>query len=177
MATGMQVANYVIQRYNETKENKDYRPLTNLKLQKILYFIQGWTVSGVGAGDALIDDTFEKWKFGPVIREVYREFKSEGANELLNPMTIATINNNRLEFDLPMLDNSDFDRIDDLNILIDNLLRRSATELVNETHREVPWSKQKDAIESGAQNLEYSISEIRDVFTNDSTAQEFIEIQ
>lgn len=43
--------------------------ITNLKLQKMLYFVQLRSIQV--DGHELIEDDFEAWKFGPVINKVY----------------------------------------------------------------------------------------------------------
>ena len=47
-------------------------PITNLKLQKLLYFVQG-EYSRV-KGTRLIADDFYAWQLGPVVPNVYAEY-------------------------------------------------------------------------------------------------------
>ena len=54
--------------------------ITNLSLNKIIYFIHAWYLAKTGA--PLIDAKIEAWEYGPVIREVYSEFKKFGASEI-----------------------------------------------------------------------------------------------
>ena len=46
--------------------------LTNLKLQKLLYF--AWIEYFKKTGKPLFDDDFEAWKYGPVVPSVYYDF-------------------------------------------------------------------------------------------------------
>ncbi|MEA9709925.1 Panacea domain-containing protein [Xanthomonas campestris] len=48
--------------------------ITNLALQKILFFCHGWCIAK--SGKSLIKQEFEAWQYGPVLQHVYREFKS-----------------------------------------------------------------------------------------------------
>lgn len=48
--------------------------LTNLALQKLLYFVHGWFYSIYE--QPLIKNKFEAWKYGPVQRVIYDQFKS-----------------------------------------------------------------------------------------------------
>jgi uncharacterized phage-associated protein len=48
--------------------------LTNLALQKLLYFVHGWFYSMYE--QPLIKNKFEAWQYGPVQRVVYDQFKS-----------------------------------------------------------------------------------------------------
>ncbi|WP_270788320.1 Panacea domain-containing protein [Weissella cibaria] len=175
MATGMEVANYVVKYYNDKKESSNFKPLTNLKLQKVLYFIQGWSLTEFEA--PIINEPFEKWKYGPVIRSVYREFKSQGADELVNPMGIAKIENNDVKFETPMLKDDDLEKGIELENLINKLLQNPVSDLVRETHREAPWKDSKVDIENGISDLKYTNDEIKKVFTTDETAKKFIAIK
>ncbi|MBQ6623932.1 MAG: DUF4065 domain-containing protein, partial [Mogibacterium sp.] len=54
-----------------TKCVREQEPITNLHLQKILYFIQRDYVKKIG--EPLFADEFEAWKFGPVVPCIYYE--------------------------------------------------------------------------------------------------------
>lgn len=56
-------------------------PVSNLHLQKILYFANMFYFKK--NGEHLIDDNFEAWQFGPVIREVYYQYVIFGFNLIL----------------------------------------------------------------------------------------------
>lgn len=52
--------------------------LTNLKLQKLIYFAHGWYLAL--ANEPLIHEQIQSWKLGPVVNELYqhlREYRSE----------------------------------------------------------------------------------------------------
>ncbi len=66
------VANYVIGYANKLGQS-----VTNPKLQKILYFIQGYGYSKLNK--QLIDADFEAWTYGPAIRNIYIEFSRFGS--------------------------------------------------------------------------------------------------
>jgi uncharacterized phage-associated protein len=70
--TAMDVAKYTI-----SKCQKDNHPITNLQLQKMLYYIQYYFF--INCNGPLFDDDFQAWKFGPVIYDVYKEYKIYGA--------------------------------------------------------------------------------------------------
>jgi uncharacterized phage-associated protein len=50
------------------------RAITNLALQKIVYFCHVWSL--IELNRPLIRHQFEAWEFGPVLPYLYREFKS-----------------------------------------------------------------------------------------------------
>ncbi|MCC6230530.1 MAG: SocA family protein [Phycisphaerales bacterium] len=56
------------------------KPLDQMKLQKLLYFSQGWHLA---LGDRpLFDEDFEAWRWGPVLRSLRSEFKNFGAEPI-----------------------------------------------------------------------------------------------
>ncbi len=54
--------------------------MTNLRLQKMLYFAQGWMLARHGR--PLFDDAIEAWQYGPVVPTCYNWFKGCGGNPL-----------------------------------------------------------------------------------------------
>jgi len=50
--------------------------ITPMKIQKLTYFAHGWHLAL--ADQPLIDEQVEAWKFGPVIRTLYSEFREYG---------------------------------------------------------------------------------------------------
>ena len=62
------------------------RSITNLALQKLLYFAHGLHL--VDTGKPLVTGFFEAWRFGPVHPVAYHAFKSAGAGPILFRATI-----------------------------------------------------------------------------------------
>ena len=56
--------------------DKSDRPITNLKLQKFVYYAQAWHL--VFFNRKLYDDPIEAWIHGPAIRSLYRKYKRSG---------------------------------------------------------------------------------------------------
>ena len=78
MANGLdifRVSNLVIDTAKESNIE-----LTSLKLQKILFFLQGFYLYKYKA--RLIDGNFAKWQYGPIEREVYDCFTSNGSSPI-----------------------------------------------------------------------------------------------
>ena len=71
------VANYLLQRAKERGES-----LSILQLVKLVYLAHGWCL-GFDRGP-LINGTVQAWKHGPVVREVYRNFRSQGSHDIKN---------------------------------------------------------------------------------------------
>lgn len=70
-----------LSKYIVTKCANDKCPITNLQLQKILYYIQKDYLS---RGELAFEDQFEAWQFGPVIRAVYYYFCGNGAMPIIS---------------------------------------------------------------------------------------------
>ena len=56
------------------------RPLTQMKLQKMVYFAQG--VHLALYKEPLVQDTFQAWKYGPVIPDIYNIYKYYGSSPI-----------------------------------------------------------------------------------------------
>lgn len=65
---GRAVANFVLDVCEA--EGKD---VTNLALQKIVFFCHAWSLARLGR--PLVKHDFEAWQFGPVLQYLYRHFK------------------------------------------------------------------------------------------------------
>jgi uncharacterized phage-associated protein len=72
------IANLIL---NKAAENGE--KLRPLKLQKLMYYLCGYYQAAYGK--PLIDSAIEAWDYGPVIPELYREFKDFGAKEITRP--------------------------------------------------------------------------------------------
>lgn len=65
-----------IAKYTIDKCTKEMHPISNLQLQKILYYIQReFLQQGIRA----FPEEIEAWQFGPVVPEVYRQYCGFGA--------------------------------------------------------------------------------------------------
>lgn len=99
--------------------------LTNLKLQKLLYYQQGYHLAVFGT--PLFDEDIEAWMYGPVVPCVYDEFSKSGSNAL----PITTSNVIRLNEEEEVLFNQVYQAYRDF----------SAIGLMNRTHNEQPWQQ------------------------------------
>lgn len=64
----------------------EQKPLTNISLQKILYFAQGFYLAETG-GQRLFSDKIYAWEYGPVIKSVYHQYKRFGNNQITSAQT------------------------------------------------------------------------------------------
>lgn len=69
MATAYDVANYLIYLLSDCCDD-----LTNMKLNKLLYYAQGHYLQKTG--HPLFSDTIEAWDHGPMVNSVYQKYKS-----------------------------------------------------------------------------------------------------
>lgn len=105
-------------------ENGEKEGITNLKLQKILYFAQAsFLVSKMNK--SIFSDRIEAWTFGPVVPSVYHEYKIYG-----NKPIVKT-------YDL------DIDTEDEelLNNVWEVFGQYSAGHLVDMSHAHKPWKE------------------------------------
>ncbi len=71
MYEARKICNFILTHYDAEKHD-----LTNLRLNKLLYFIHGWALTS--RPDGLVRNHFEAWKLGPVIKSVYNAFQGFG---------------------------------------------------------------------------------------------------
>jgi len=69
---GREIANFVLDACDATGKN-----VTNLALQKIIYFCHVWTL--IEYQKPLLKHQFEAWEFGPVLPYLYRDFKENSS--------------------------------------------------------------------------------------------------
>jgi len=129
---GREVANFVLD-YCEGEG----REVTNLALQKLIYFCHVWSL--IGFGRPLISHQFEAWEFGPVIPYLYREFKQFDRSGITGRATRINVNNGSKEVVRYLFDD------ETLQLLRDTLgfySRIRASDLVGLSHVEGgPWHK------------------------------------
>lgn len=118
------IANFYIQLVNSLPDNT----IDNLKLNKLLYYAQGWSLNRLGK--PLFDDEIQAWDYGPVIPDVYHTFKKYGSKCIRKPIA---------EFDENVLES------DELELLVDvytNYGKYTGWALKDMTHvKGSPWDK------------------------------------
>lgn len=167
MEPALFIANYII----EYSNSKQYL-INNLKLQKILYFINARSL--VEKGKPMFNETIQKWKFGPVVPRVYHEYKRNGASQI----TVDDIVQQLLEFSDDKLTINEYSakKISNetkklIQETVDALDRYSAFELVDKTHEHLIWKKDEDRILAGEQHISYKNDEIERFFKTNTDEQ------
>jgi len=124
--------------------------LSNLKLQKLLYYAQGHHLAQRRA--PLFTEPIQAWSHGPVVPQVYHEFKSSGNSSI----------------ELPPDDSFTWNDVDPVT---SDLLSRvwntyggySAGRLRNMTHEERPW---KAHWREDERHTRIPVEEIEEYFTS-----------
>lgn len=87
--SSLQVANAFIELAEKTSGER----LTNMKLQKLLYFAQGWHIAV--RGKPLFNEQIEAWDYGPVVPTVYHKFSHRGAQPIIKKATAIVFDGER----------------------------------------------------------------------------------
>lgn len=105
--------------------------LTHLKLQKMIYYIQAWSL-GIKK-KKMFDEAFEAWIHGPVCRKVYDRFAA--SKNIYSEITLA---DRQEEGNFEQICDTDSQFID---YILENYLGFSGAELEEMSHQERPWQE------------------------------------
>ncbi len=128
--------------------------LSNLKLQKLLYYAQGHSLAVTGK--PLFDAPIEAWDHGPVVVDVYRAFKSFGAQNI--PVSVVR------NFNQEYID-SEARRL--LESVWSEEGSKAAWVLREKTHGEAPW---RSVYVEGVQNIIIERKSIQQFFVDQHMA-------
>lgn len=129
MVSATDLSSYIV-----TEAYRRGKPITQLKLQKILYYVQGKYLALYRK--PLFPEDIEAWTYGPVVRDVYVKYVSNGALPL-KPSSRES---------LPLLSSQDKACVD---AVLDEKLSYSSSALVGMTHSETPWLEHAEEVKSG----------------------------
>ena len=138
MYCALDIARYIVQH-----ENSNGRTVSNLRLQKLLYFVQ-CAFLGV-LSNPCFSDEMEAWDYGPVVPAVYHRYKVYGSTIIPSPNAEVSVFSNESEKQL-------------VDQMLDTCAGFTTRELVDATHRQSPW---RDVFISGVNNV-ISIKSIAD---------------
>jgi len=145
MAGMKELAEHIISVANETEKS-----ITNLQLQKILFFIFGRLVKNNGSQDSLVlktyDLQFRRWSYGPVIEQIYFDYNHFGGRPIL---------------DSNVKKSKDYAQFDDA---IKQLLEIDPFRLVEITHKLPSWARFKEDIENRNYIPPYQIEDFKREF-------------
>ena len=115
MYMAVQLARYIV-----SKCIQDGCPISNLQLQKILYYVQKEFLK---SGKPAFSDDLEAWQFGPVVPSVYYRFCGFGA------MPITCFGNNESLIEIDPADRAVIDSV------VEEKRSLPPWDLVEETHK------------------------------------------
>lgn len=144
MYDAMDIAEYVL----DYCENELKKPITNLQLQKFLYYIQGAFIRDTNK--TIFDNAIEAWQYGPVVPEVYFWFSKFMSSPITGIKTSDNLNLTDKEKEI-------------IKKVISENIDLGPWELVDKTHKESPWLK--NYVEN--LNLKIGIEDLKNFFCED----------
>jgi uncharacterized phage-associated protein len=129
------VANLMI----DISNKKAIKDLTPMKLQKLLYYTQGWCL-GVDGNEAF-HEQIEAWRYGPVVQSIYDSTKEYGNGTI----TQLLVSQDEKAFGVGVPEVLDGDEMSELKPVLKWILEQygslSGIQLSNMTHAEGgPWA-------------------------------------
>ena len=118
------VANYLIFLASQENQEKEREGITNLKLQKILYFSQAYYLAKLDK--PLFAEKLEAWEYGPVVPEIYRKLKRYGSKPIIEEEDKSNLAEEDKEI---------------LKKVWDTFGGYSASRLVDVVHAHAPWKE------------------------------------
>lgn len=149
MYNAIDVANYIVNKSIDLGS-----PVSNLKLQKLLYYVQAAKMVEDNSLDGMFTDKICAWKYGPVVESVYHNFKIYANMPIKGKIKVRGVD---LLEDLlaeEEYDPSSIIKLEDqtkINEVIEAYLTVNAMDLVRKTHAEDPW---KDAYQAKQAHIE-----------------------
>lgn len=117
------IAKWFLNHVRQLNSDEDEEYLSNLKLQKLLYYAQG---TSLALNDRpLFNEEIVHWQHGPVVKEVYFTYQSYKGNPII--------------FDEDFNEKIDKEDEELLNTVYETFGCYSAWGLRNMTHNEDPW--------------------------------------
>lgn len=150
------VANYIVNYCID-----ESMPVSNLKLQKLLYYVQA--ASLVETGRRMFADEISAWKYGPVVENVYHSFKLYVDKEIVDKVTE--------KYSFLDFEQEDYDPMEMILETDQPIIQRvtksyknySALKMVNKTHGERPW---KDAFANNSEFID--VGEIKKFYSKEN---------
>jgi len=127
MATAQNIADHILWSSHESGSF-----ISNLKLQKLLYYVQSWHLAINDS--ALFSEKFEAWVHGPAIPEIYRRYKRFSWRSIDE------------EVEQPILDDHTRRFVEEV---LDEYGHLDARRLEYLTHREEPWISARKGVSEG----------------------------
>ena len=126
-----------VARYFLYRATQDGDLITNLKMQKLVYYAYAWTL--VKNGQQLFDEPIQAWPNGPVVPSLYRQLKQYGYSPIDEEFIDA-------ESEEELLARFPPDVLETLAAVYETYGPQSAFQLVVSTHHEKPWMEARKGL-------------------------------
>lgn len=131
MQTVLDVAKYIVY-----KHWKDGKIISNLRLQKILYYVQGYATKR--CNEAAFGEAIYRWPYGPVVPEAYFAYNKYRSQPIPEPCDVDM----QRTFGELRRDPAVISVIDSV---VQQSYQYSSADLVGMTHMELPWRSVEDS--------------------------------
>lgn len=150
MTSASDIAKYILKFFQDCGD-----PITNLKLQKLLYYVQGWHLALYD--EPAFSDPLEAWVHGPVQPDIYQQYKKFRWNPITDEICAPKISKK-------------------LQQHIDEVLEVYGVEpayaLEQMTHQELPWKLARNGLPSDMESTaEIKFTTMKDFFRQMSNEQ------
>lgn len=125
-----ELAKYVVTFFDDKGD-----PITNKKLQKLLYYIEAWNLVYL---KSIFNEDIEAWVYGPVVPEVYREYKKHGYSHITRKYPKNSSPSHELKLLEKKLNFSDAQK-ELIEAVLEKYGAMSSFQLERLTHSEKPW--------------------------------------
>lgn len=135
MYNAFKVVNWLRVRNNaDVRTNPNVEELTQMKVMKLLYYIQAASLAVTG--HRMFDNDIVAWKYGPVVEEVHKKYIGE--RNIIGKISDSDIRDyNELQ--------NDTQTADILNSIYKIYGYSSAYDLMIQVHSETPWQETKQS--------------------------------
>lgn len=138
--TMMDLAHHII-----AVAHKNNIPVTNLQLQKVMFFSLKYAMNDSLLSEGVIKSTYDRpflvWRYGPVEKDIYERYKVYGSDPILEK-------------------NNENENFRSLNDQIIKLLKESAFKLVRKSHEEPFWRDNEKNINGWRSDVEYTLADV-----------------
>ncbi|MDC6396903.1 Panacea domain-containing protein [Lactiplantibacillus pentosus] len=125
--------------------HKNNIPVTNLQLQKVMFFSLKYAMNDSLLSREVIEATYDSpflvWRYGPVEKDIYERYKVYGSDPILEK-------------------NNENENFRSLNDKIIELLNESAFKLVRKSHEEPFWRDNEKKIKGWRSDVKYTLSDV-----------------
>lgn len=131
--------------------------LDHLKLQKLLYFVALKWVDEFN--EYPYEQQIEMWKLGPVIKDVYAEYKYNGSGEITSVSKQPKFEDGTIifkEIDICELKQCEQDLVEKI---VETKGKQNSFDLVDETHEHSPWKKNELEIVENRNTITYNLAD------------------